>query len=96
MSVLQSKTQSLLEKISQLETLSDEKFFVPFGERDTYSHSVKIMEKLEDRINNANNEIEDILMSIELIRTDVKGIVKNITTINGTLKKGKVWSKRFS
>ncbi|XP_052060387.1 kinesin-like protein KIF15 isoform X2 [Mytilus californianus] len=86
---LQSNTQSLLEKINQLENVSDEKFSFLFGDTQTYSESIKTMAKIEDRIKNANNEKDDILMSVGSIRNDVEVLGKNLTKMNETLNKEK-------
>lgn len=61
----------------QLENLSNEKFSSLFG--DTQTYSVKTIAKLEDRIKNVKNKIDDIVKSIGPIKNDVKELGKNLT-----------------
>ncbi|CAG2221481.1 unnamed protein product [Mytilus edulis] len=63
---LQSNIESLREKINQLENLSKENCSL-VGGTQTYL-SVKTMAKIEDRIENAKNKIDDIVKSIEPIK----------------------------
>lgn len=86
---LQYNTECLIEKINQLENLSNENCSSLFGGTLTYSESLKTMANIENRIRNATNEIDDIVKSIGPIKNDVKVLDKNLTTMNVSLKKEK-------
>ncbi|CAG2209353.1 unnamed protein product [Mytilus edulis] len=87
--------ESLQEKINLLKNVSDENFSSLFGGTQTYSETVKTMAIMVDRIKNANNEIDDISMSVGSIKMDVKFhqhikkeleiLDTNISTVNGDL-----------
>lgn len=83
---LQSNTQSLLEKINQLETESNEKFSNFVRETKSCTASMQRIKRNEERMVDASNKISDILLSVGSLRNDFE---TNITKMKEMLSKQK-------
>lgn len=84
---LEFNSQRGLEKINQLEKVLNEKISTLFRDTQTYSESITKIKQIEDIVQKSNNKIDDISMSVGFIRHDIRVIEKNITIMNGTIKK---------
>ncbi|XP_052060382.1 uncharacterized protein LOC127700774 [Mytilus californianus] len=83
---LQSNTQSLLEKVNQLETESNEKFSNLVRETKSCTSSIQRIKRNEERMIDTSNKISDILLSVGSIRNDFE---TNITKMKEMLSKEK-------